>query len=134
MSRRTNTINNSSSKQQYVFGKESRFPQHSSNTNVLHYDLQGTFGHKRGSNVGRGFSTSQARFYTSKSNSPNKIDGPGIYDRQGNTFGQKVRYSFGVSRDDMKKVYVDEILKKGRDSLTPGPDKYPMHDGFGPKS
>jgi hypothetical protein len=31
----------------------------------------------------------------------------------------------------MKKVYVDEIMKKGRDSLTPGPDKYPMHDGFG---
>jgi len=47
---------------------------------------------------------------TSKSNSPERIDGPGEYDRQGNTFGQKVRYSFGVSRDEMKKVYVDEIL------------------------
>lgn len=31
----------------------------------------------------------------------------------------------------MKKVYVDEILKKGRDASTPGPDKYTLEEGFG---
>lgn len=30
----------------------------------------------------------------------------------------------------MKKVYVDEILKKGRDCKTPGPDQYTLDAGF----
>jgi len=34
----------------------------------------------------------------------------------------------------MKKVYVEEILKKGRDSATPGPDRYTMEEGFGSSS
>ena len=39
---------------------------------------------------------------------------------------QTKKYSFGVSRDSMKKLYVDEILKKGRDSASPGPDRYSL--------
>ena len=59
-----------------------------------------------------------------------KIDGPGEVDRLGNSFGKVQKYSFGVSRDSMKKVYVDEILKKGRDCKTPGPDQYTLDAGF----
>ncbi len=31
----------------------------------------------------------------------------------------------------MKKVYVDEIAKDGKDHPKPGPDKYDMPAGFG---
>ena len=31
----------------------------------------------------------------------------------------------------MKKLYVDEILKKGTDHKEPGPANYPHKDGFG---
>jgi hypothetical protein len=41
------------------------------------------------------------------------------------------KYSFGVSRDSMKKLYVDEIIKKGKDSQSPGPDKYTFDGEFG---
>ena len=39
-------------------------------------------------------------------------------------------YSFGVSRGAMKKIHVDEILKKKDDNL-PGPERYSKKDGFG---
>lgn len=42
-----------------------------------------------------------------------------------------MRYSFGVSRDSMKKLYVDEITKAGKDHASPGPDKYTLEPGFG---
>jgi hypothetical protein len=32
----------------------------------------------------------------------------------------------------MKKVYIDEIMKKAAD-LEPGPDRYNLHNSFGPK-
>ena len=39
-------------------------------------------------------------------------------------------YSFGVSRKDMKKLHVDEILKKKQENL-PGPDRYAKAPTFG---
>ena len=39
-------------------------------------------------------------------------------------------YSFGVSRSAMKKIHVDEILKK-KDENLPGPERYGKKDGFG---
>lgn len=42
-----------------------------------------------------------------------------------------MRYSFGVSRTSMKKLYVDDIIKQGKDNSSPGPDKYTMEQGFG---
>jgi len=39
-------------------------------------------------------------------------------------------YSFGVSRSAMKKLHVDEILKK-KDENLPGPDRYLKKDTFG---
>lgn len=57
------------------------------------------------------------------------MDGTNPIDRNGRNFGNTMRYSFGVSRDSMKKLYVDEILKNP--ALTPGPDKYQFEPGFG---
>lgn len=39
-------------------------------------------------------------------------------------------YSFGVSRSNMKKSFVDEIIKK-KDENLPGPDRYGKNDTFG---
>lgn len=79
--RRSITINNSSAKQQFLFSKQSRFPSHKAHTTAIAYDLNGYFGDKRGSNAGRGFSSSEKRFLSHKNNSAAKIDGPGQYDR-----------------------------------------------------
>lgn len=128
--RRSVTINNSTSKHQFAFSKSSRFSVAKPNTNAIHYELVGQFGHQHGKGAGKGFSSSQTRFATYKANC-NTIHGPGNRDRQGNDFGQTMRYSFGVSRDQMKKTYVDEIHKQGRDSPSPGPDRYTAEPGFG---
>ena len=59
------------------------------------------------------------------------MDGPSPIDRNGRNFGTTTKYSFGVSRDSMKKMYVDEILMAPVQSVTPGPDKYDRENGFG---
>ena len=50
-----------------------------------------------------------------------------------NALSTKMRtssYSFGVSRSAMKKLHVDEILKK-KDENLPGPERYHKKDTFG---
>ena len=50
-----------------------------------------------------------------------------------NNISTKMRtssYSFGVSRSAMKKLHVDEILKK-KDENLPGPERYQKKDTFG---
>jgi len=42
-----------------------------------------------------------------------------------------MQYSFGVSRTQMKKVYVDEILNAGKVNQEPSPDSYTLSPGFG---
>jgi len=34
----------------------------------------------------------------------------------------------------MKKIYIDEIMKRGETTLEPGPDKYTLNSSFGPKN
>lgn len=41
-----------------------------------------------------------------------------------------MRYTFGVSRDSMNKIYVDDIAKKGKIHPHPGPN-YELGTGFG---
>jgi len=53
-------------------------------------------------------------------------------DRNGRTMlGATQRFSFGVSREEMKKVFVNEILSKP--TGFPGPDKYEKRGTFGKK-
>ena len=42
-----------------------------------------------------------------------------------------MKYSFGVSRDSMKKLYVDDITHSAKKNITPGPDKYTLEERFG---
>jgi len=60
-----------------------------------------------------------------------RIDGP-PRDAIDNVKMRTFSYSFGVSRQNMKKIHVDEIFKKKSENL-PGPDKYPMKPLFGAK-
>ena len=125
-------INTSSSKQQFAFSKQNRFATPRSNTHAFGYEIKGQFGHKNGANTGKGFYTSQTRFPThTHFNSSVKLDGPSPIDKNGRNFGTTTKYSFGVSRDSMKKLYVDEILKAPVQSVTPGPDKYDHENSFG---
>jgi len=56
--RRTVTINNSSSKQQFLFAKSNRFSVGKADTKAFAYDLQPYFGKQTGSGAGRGFTSS----------------------------------------------------------------------------
>lgn len=42
-----------------------------------------------------------------------------------------MQYSFGVSRTQMKKLYVDEILNAGKTNNGPSPSSYTLPQGFG---
>ena len=57
-----------------------------------------------------------------------KLDGHPDMDTKRRT----ASYSFGVSRSCMKKLHVDEILKKTDENL-PGPDRYARKNFFGNK-
>lgn len=58
-----------------------------------------------------------------------KIESPNSVDPL-STKMRTFSYSFGVSRSAMKKLHVDEILKK-KDENLPGPDRYERSPNFG---
>lgn len=107
-------INNSSSKQQFAFSKSSRFPSARADTHAFGYEIPGQFGHKTGSGQGKPFQTSQKRMSPPRKNSSDVLDGCSPMDRNGRNFGTTMKYSFGVSRTAMKRLYVDEILNTGK--------------------
>ena len=124
-------INNSSAKQQFAFSKSARFAPYKANTHAFGYEIPGQFGHINGTGANKGFSTSQKRMEAPRKNSSDALDGPCPIDRNGRNFGKTMQYSFGVSRSQMKKLYVDEILNTGKVTGEPGPDRYTMEAGFG---
>jgi hypothetical protein len=128
--RRSISINCSSSKQQYLFQKSSRFTAPRGYTKAFGYELEPHFGVKRGTNTGKGFNSSTMRFIAPRNNSTIKIDGPGSTDNRGNAFSKTQQYSFGVSRQAMKKLYVDEIMNTQQNG-EPGPANYEKTPGFG---
>lgn len=126
-------INNSPSKAQYAFPKASRFTSPKQNTHAFGYEIKGYFGHQSNTGMGHAFGTAENRFgyedLRKKKRDQGKIDGPGdthVEKTKHRTFS----YSFGVSRGTMKKIHVDEILKK-RDENLPGPDRYEKKHLFG---
>lgn len=132
--RHRSTINNSPSKAQYAFPKASRFVTPKPNTTAFGYEIVGGFKDQKKQGQGRGFSTSEDRFgYDMKrkvKRDAGPINGPTdcpIEKTKNRTFS----YSFGVSRMNMKKIHVDEILKKKEENL-PGPDRYEKKGLFGP--
>jgi len=103
------------------------------NTNVA-YEHKSVFSEKRDNK--NFFSTSTRFDYyrspTKETKSP--LPSPLSYQIK-DTFGPtspkaNSQYSFGVGRDDMKRIYVDEIKKHG-DKALPGPGKYEHKKTFG---
>ena len=125
------SINTSPSKHQFAFSKSSRFPKQKTNTDAFGYHIADTFSPKKGS--GPAFGSSEKKLKQPRFNSSDQMSGPDTLDNKGAGFAQTSKFSFGVSRDNMKKLYVDEILKSGRDNKEPGPANYPQSPGFGDK-
>jgi len=127
--REKNSMNNSASKFQFSFSKSSRFSSKPGTCSQAFYDIKGYFGLLKGTNAGRGFSSSSKRFHGPRMQTSFKIDGPGLLDSKGNAFTRTQKYTFGVSRSCMNKLYVDRIMKDKENS--PGPQKYDVKTCFG---
>ena len=129
--RERSTINNSTSKQQFAFSKASRFPSPKQNTHAFGYEVKEGFGQTKALNAG--FGVREDRFgyeeFKKHQRGVGKIDTPDVAAIDA-TKNKTFSYSFGVSRSAMKKVHVDEILKKREENL-PGPDRYGKKDTFG---
>ena len=131
VARERSVVNGSTSKQQFAFSKASRFPSPKKPTNAFGYEIKGFFSDKK--NAGIGFSKREDRFGYEEMKKEQRgkglIDTPQTVDPL-STKRRTFSYSFGVSRGAMKKLHVDEILKK-KDENLPGPDRYMKKDCFG---
>jgi len=124
-------VNNSTSKQQFAFSKASRFPEPKKPTNAFGYEIKGFFSDKKVQGIG--FSKREDRFGYEELKKEQRGKGiiatPETVDPL-STKRRTFSYSFGVSRGAMKKIHVEEILKK-KDENLPGPDRYMKKDCFG---
>ena len=138
MTDRHTAINNSTSKQFYSFSKGTRFPSRSPINKHVAYDMKDGFGNNKALGTGRPFFSTSTRFdyYNSaKKQQRQPHPSPNLY-KMKNTFGvesskMNASYSFGMGRDDMKKIYVDHI--KNEEVKMPGPGKYEATKHFGSK-
>ena len=128
-------INNSSSKQMFSFSKSSRFPDHKSLNKNIAYERKSEFENPAQGGSGRPFFHTSTRFsYYASPEKAGKLPSPNQYRIQ-NTFGKESlktneEFSFGVGRDDMKKLFIEDIKKKG-DGNSPGPGRYSHEKKFG---
>jgi hypothetical protein len=51
------------------------------------YEIPGQFGHKTGSNAGKGFNASSKRMPTPRKNTSDELNSPNAFDRNANNFG-----------------------------------------------
>lgn len=129
--RQKSVVNNSTSKQQFAFSKASRFPEPKKWTKAFGYEIPGYMGHTKP--VGAGFGVREDRFGYEETKKVQRGLGGIESPESVGPLSTKMRtssYSFGVSRSAMKKLHVDEILKKKEENL-PGPDRYMKKDCFG---
>lgn len=128
-------VNNSTSKQLFSFSKAARFPERKSLNNNVAYDRKSEFDKPGEGGLGRPFYQTTTRFnYYASPDKSGKLPGSASY-QLGDTFGLNSRktneqYSFGVGRDNMKRMFIDDIKKRGDNSL-PGPGRYEMVEKFG---
>ena len=133
MSKHT-AINNSTSKQLFSFSKSERFPMHKSLNNKVSYETKSEFQREGSMGNGRPFFHTSTRFsYYASPNKTGKLPSP-LHYNLGHTFGEKSfktnqQYSFGVGRDNMRRIFIEDIKKKGDNSL-PGPGRYNPDKGF----
>ncbi len=126
---RLTSLNNSTSKQFYSFSKGDRFPDQRLLNQKVSYQEKSEFDVQKAGGSGRPFFQTSSRFdyyrspqFEKKQPQPSPLQ----YKIKG-TFGDDTltsqkKFSFGVSRDNMKKIHVDDIRVQGGKS--PGPGKY----------
>ena len=123
-------MNNSISKTQYSFTKSSRFTTPKQATKSFAEAYPTNFSSFKRKGLGSGFNSSADRFLKTKSQSVDKVDGPGDLDYRGNGFTRGVAaYQFGVSRESSKKIYIDHISKY--EAQKPGPGAHNLTGQFG---
>jgi hypothetical protein len=145
---RSSGINNSSSKHTYQFSKSGRFPIAKNYNNTSCYEHKTQFKDAQHSPAA-GFQSASKRFGNlgvGKSDIRNWAPhGDGYYKYNfsgtlGKMASHEMRdhknktqtYSFGVGRENMKKLYVEEILQnKNNIGRNPGAGQYEAKDGFG---
>ena len=133
MSKHT-SINNSTSKQLYTFSKSERFPIHKSLNKNVAYEVKSEFEKSGSHGTGRPFYHTSTRFsYYASPQKSGKLPSPFQY-QLGDTFGAmgkrpNQQYSFGVGRDNMRRLFIEDIKNKGDTSL-PGPGRYSPDKGF----
>ena len=132
--RERSALNNSTSKQMFAFSKASRFVTPKQPTQAFGYEVKSVFGTKKPNGVGFGVREDRFGYEEIKKHQRGvgRIDSPDSVDPL-STKNRTFSYSFGVSRSAMKKLHVDEILKK-KDENLPGPDRYAKKDTFGIQS
>ena len=137
----TFSLNTSVSKQKYTFQKSSRFWTSKKDTTISAYPQKDYFVKPTESGRGRAFgSSSRFNYYESpgkkeKSPSPVKYNlhsqfGDNV--KGGNVNGPQKEFTFGVGRDNMQKMFVEDIKNKGKVGLlSPGPGNYEPKQTFG---
>ena len=136
MSNLHTSINSSTSKQLYSFSKSERFPQRRALNNRVAYEAVSTFDQAPQGGSGRPFYQTSTRFdyYSGSGKKKGNLPSP-LHYKIPDTFGKESlkpneQFSFGVGRDNMKKMFIDNIKKDG-DISRPGPGKYSHEKRFG---
>ena len=119
----------------YTFSKSERFPMHRSLNSKVAYETTSEFEKPGAMGGGRPFFHTTTRFnYYATPNKIGKLPSPSTYQIK-DTFGKESfktneQYIFGVGRDNMKRMFIDDIKKKG-DGNNPGPGVYRHEKQFG---
>ena len=119
----------------FSFSKSDRFPHHKSLNNKVAYETRSEFDKQGEGGSGRPFFHTSTRFsYYASPGKAGKLPSPSLYKIK-DTFGKEApkaneQYSFGIGRDDMKKLFIEDINKKGDGNL-PGPGRYVPDKKFG---
>ena len=138
-------LNTSTSKQNYSFSKGDRFKTTKMPNGINAYDAKDFFKKERESGSGKAFGSIDRFGYYNKDkeiNGKKPLPSPANY-RVPGQFGSDVKdvnvkygpnreYSFGVSRDNMNTIHVDDIRKKAaKRQSPPGPGTYEPPKTFG---
>ena len=118
-------LNTSTSKQNYSFSKGDRFKTIKMPNSINAYDANDFFKKERESGSGKAFGSIDRFGYYNKDkeiNGKKPLPSPANYRVPGQfgsdvkdvnvKFGPNKEYSFGVSRDNMNTIHVDDIKKK----------------------
>ena len=145
MTTRSSSINNSASKHTFKFASSPRFASSKQYANVSCYEVKSQFTTYKNAPTA-GFSVASKRFGNigvGKNDMKNYAPFGDAYYKTNfaGTIGKTVSndlkdlknttksYSFGVGRNEMKKIHVDEILRN-RKAASPGPGAYARFSDF----